>query len=142
MGSCAVATLFCKSSIQKKNGDAYVHMGLLEGTLKIGDVVTAHVDEVKRNATRNNHSATHLLNAALRKVLGPHVVQKGSLVDADRLRFDFSHHAKVTRAEITEIESLVNQAIQDNIIVTTELMSPEAAKKARCFIACWGSLCR
>ncbi|HEY8536196.1 MAG TPA: alanine--tRNA ligase, partial [Vicinamibacterales bacterium] len=92
-----------------------------------GQVVTAHVDEALRDATRRNHTATHLLHAALRQVLGPHVKQAGSLVAPDRLRFDFTHFAPLTGAQLREIERLVNEQILRNTGVTTEIRPLEDA---------------
>ncbi len=98
-----------------------VHKVLVEqGRLKVGDTVNAHVDAEKRARTMANHTATHLLHAALREVLGPHVKQAGSLVAPDRLRFDFTHFAPLTTEEIAEIERLVNQETLKNIDVTKE----------------------
>ncbi|PZN28681.1 MAG: alanine--tRNA ligase, partial [Proteobacteria bacterium] len=112
----------------QKIGRAYAHIGRVHsGTLEVGDRVRAHVDEARRRATVLNHSATHLLHAALRKVLGTHVTQKGSLVAPDRLRFDFAHYAAVTPAELREIETLVNAEIRANAAAETRLMPYEEA---------------
>ncbi len=113
-----------------KAGNAHVHHGkLLSGALTVGDTVTASIDGNVRNATALNHSATHLLHAALRQVLGTHVSQKGSLVDSQRLRFDFSHNEALTAQELRQIESLVNQQIRDNTPVQVEITDMETAKK-------------
>jgi alanyl-tRNA synthetase len=100
------------------------------GTLRLRDLVTAEVDAEVRNATRRNHTATHLLHAALREVLGPHVKQAGSLVAADRLRFDFVHFQPVTRDELDRIERIVNEQIYQNTAVKTEERSTEEAMAA------------
>ncbi|HEY6642261.1 alanine--tRNA ligase [Povalibacter sp.] len=111
-----------------KLGASFAHIGTLtSGELKVGDSVEAQVDEVHRRATMLNHTATHLMHAALRKVLGTHVTQKGSLVTADRLRFDFSHYAAVTPAELREVERLVNAEIRANTAAETKLMQYDAA---------------
>ncbi len=115
----------------RKLGKAHVHVGRVDaGVLRVGDVVEAAVDHSRRQATRLNHSATHLLHAALRKVLGTHVTQKGSLVAPDRLRFDFSHYSAVTPAELAEIERLVNAEIRANAAAETRLMKFDEAVAA------------
>ncbi len=116
---------------QKQPGGLFGHIGnLAEGVLRAGDRVDARVDVARRQATVLNHSATHLMHAALRQVLGDHVAQKGSLVDPERLRFDFSHFEPVTREQLAEIEGLVNQEIRFNHGVQTELKDLEEAKAA------------
>ncbi|HGS4605982.1 TPA: alanine--tRNA ligase [Vibrio cholerae] len=113
----------------QKLGNAIAHHGVLaQGVLAIGDQVDAIVDEKRRAAISLNHSATHLLHAALRKVLGEHVAQKGSLVRAETLRFDFSHLEAMTPAEIKEVERLVNQEIRHNHNIETNIMSIDEAK--------------
>jgi alanyl-tRNA synthetase len=97
------------------------------GRLRPGDAVTAQVDDEARDATRRNHTATHLLHAALRQVLGPHVKQGGSLVSPDRLRFDFVHYEAVTRDQVSEIERLVNEQVRRNLPVQTDVKSTEEA---------------
>jgi alanyl-tRNA synthetase len=112
----------------RKLGKAHAHIGrLVSGTLHVGDEVEARVDAERRAATVLNHSATHLLHAALREVLGTHVVQKGSLVAPDRLRFDFSHYQPVTPEALAEIERLVNAEIRANAAAETRLMPYEDA---------------
>jgi alanyl-tRNA synthetase len=106
------------------------HVKVLEGSVSVGDVLKATVDAQVRQRTRLNHSATHLLHAALHKVLGQHVAQKGSLVDSERLRFDFSHPQAVSAAQLKEIEGLVNAQIRANTEVSTRLMSMEDAVAA------------
>jgi alanyl-tRNA synthetase len=106
----------------------HAHIGKLEsGTLKVGERVTCEVDATRRRSTAGNHSATHLLHAALKKVLGSHVQQKGSLVDADRLRFDFAHFEPITRAQLDEVERLVNDEVRLNDAVETRVMPVQAA---------------
>ncbi|EOW2078484.1 alanine--tRNA ligase [Vibrio mimicus] len=112
-----------------KLGNAIAHHGVLaQGVLAKGDQVDAIVDEQRRAAISLNHSATHLLHAALRKVLGEHVAQKGSLVRAETLRFDFSHLEAMTAAEIKEVERLVNQEIRRNHSIETNIMNIDEAK--------------
>jgi alanyl-tRNA synthetase len=115
----------------QKLGQVHLHVGTLEGgVLKVGDTVTAEVDHALRQATRLNHSATHLLHAALRQVLGTHVTQKGSLVAPDRLRFDFAHYSAVTPEDLREIEGLVNAQVRANAAVETRLMKFDDAVAA------------
>jgi len=115
----------------QKRGAAHSHIGrLVEGRVHVGDAVTARVDAKLRNATALNHSATHLLHAALRSVLGTHVAQKGSLVAPDRLRFDFSHFQAVTHAELRAIERIVNEQIRRNAPAETRVMNYDAAVEA------------
>ncbi|MBP6115686.1 MAG: alanine--tRNA ligase [Neisseriaceae bacterium] len=103
---------------------------MLSGNLSVGDTVKARIDETIRAANMRNHSATHLMHTALRTVLGEHVAQKGSLVNAERTRFDFTHPQAVTPAQIAEVEALVNQAILANVDVTAKLMGYDEAIKA------------
>ena len=112
----------------QKSGDANVHFGTVEqGTLKVGDSIEAVVDAERRQAIRLNHTATHLMHAALRNVLGDHVTQKGSLVAPERLRFDFSHYEGVTPEQLQEIEDLVNAEIRKNVAAATKLMTYDDA---------------
>jgi alanyl-tRNA synthetase len=114
----------------RKQGKAFTHIGSCEnGSIKVGDSITAHINESSRQATALNHSATHLLHAALQQVLGDHVAQKGSLVNAQRLRFDFSHFEAVKQQQLQEIERLVNQQIRLNHDVETNIMNLEEAKQ-------------
>jgi alanyl-tRNA synthetase len=112
----------------QKSGKANVHFGSVEqGELKVGDEIEAVVDADRRQDIRLNHSATHLMHAALRQVLGDHVAQKGSLVAPDKLRFDFSHYEAVTKEQLQEIEDLVNEEIRKNIAADTNLMTYDEA---------------
>ncbi len=130
-GTLATAGAHFVVTDTRKLGKAHVHVGRLEsGTLRAGESVEAVVDGALRQATRLNHSATHLLHAALRKVLGTHVTQKGSLVAPDRLRFDFSHYSAVTPEELHEIEQLVNAEIRANAAAETRLMTFDDAVAA------------
>ena len=126
----AVGTLFEVADTQKR-GNAHAHIGALKsGTLRLGEELEAQVDVARRQATVLNHSATHLLHAALRKVLGSHVQQKGSLVAPDRLRFDFSHMHPLTADELLEIERLVNAQIRANAPGEIRVMSYDNAVAA------------
>jgi len=114
-----------------KGSQHHLHHGVvLEGSIAVGDTLDAEVDAGVRAATALNHSATHLLHAALRRVLGKHVTQKGSLVDSQRLRFDFSHSQAVSADELKTIEAMVNEQIRANSEVTTRLMDMDSAVKA------------
>jgi len=114
----------------QKLGQAIVHYGeLVKGELKLGQTVHAKVDVARRDAIRLNHTATHLLHAALKMVVGEHVQQKGSLVDAERARFDFSHHEALTSKQLQQLEILVNDRIRTNDEVITTLMSIDEAKQ-------------
>ena len=113
-----------------KSGYAFLHHGVVsQGTLQVGDSITAQVDADILHATALNHSATHILHAALRDILGEHVQQKGSLVDSQRLRFDFSHFEAVTAKQIKALEERVNQEIRNNTAVCTEVTDIETAKE-------------
>ena len=112
----------------QKMGNAFVHKGTVSGTLEKGQSLSAQIDTVNREAIKKNHSATHLLHAALREILGEHVTQKGSLVDGQRLRFDFSHFEAVSAEQILQIEQRVNEEIRANHSLTTQLMDLDEAK--------------
>ncbi|MEH6822944.1 MAG: alanine--tRNA ligase [Motiliproteus sp.] len=113
----------------KKQGAAFLHHGkMIEGELKVGADLQLFVDADKRTATTLNHSATHLLHAALRDIVGEHITQKGSLVDADRLRFDFSHAAALSADELQQLELRVNAQVRANLPVSTEVMTIEQAR--------------
>src|SRR5262249_40540012 len=98
-----------------------------KGTIKVGDIVSAEVDVETRDATRRNHTATHLVHAALREVLGSHVKQAGSVVAPNYLRFDFTHYQPMTEDEVKEVERLVNEQVLRNVKVDTDIMPVEEA---------------
>ena len=121
-----------RATRKRSCGDLFLHVGVVEkGALTSGDAVELEVDHARRAATRANHSATHLLHEALRQVLGGHVAQKGSLVEPDRLRFDFSHQKPMTHEEIRAVEDLANAMILQNEAVETRLMAPDEAIATR-----------
>ena len=127
--------IFCDTALfevldtQKIKADVFGHHGTLNtGTLRVGDAVTAHVNATVRAATERNHSVTHLMHKALREVLGEHVQQKGSLVNAERTRFDFAHNAPVTDEQIREIEARVNAEILSNAATQARVMGIESAQ--------------
>ena len=121
---------FVVEDTQKIKADVFGHHGVLEsGSLKLGDAVEAEVNTQLRAATMRNHSVTHIMHKALREVLGAHVQQKGSLVNADRTRFDFTHNAPITDAEIREIECRVNQEVLANTATDARVMDIESAQK-------------
>ena len=125
----AGSSRFAVQDTQKIKADVFGHHGVLaEGSLKVGDAVQAQVDTDLRAATMRNHSVTHLMHHALHTVLGEHVQQKGSLVNAERTRFDFTHNAPVTPAQIAQIEALVNAEILANTATDARVMDIEAAK--------------
>ena len=129
---------FVVSDVQKNKGGKFMHYGkLLSGSVAVGDSVTASIDTDRRAAIRRAHSATHLLDAALVKVLGDHVHQAGSLVEPDRLRFDFTHFEGITPQQLDEVEDLVNDAILSGLLITTEEL-PIAEAKARGAVATFG----
>ncbi len=132
VGDCGyIATVAGKFEVRdcQKSGNNHLHLGvMLSGGIAMANEVEATVDSAVRSRTQLNHSATHLLHAALRKVLGEHVTQKGSLVDSQRLRFDFAHFEPVKADELAAIESLVNAQIRANTAVQTEVCDMEAAK--------------
>ncbi len=112
-----------------KDGETFLHkVDVTDGTVNVGDILTAEVDADLRDSTRRNHSATHLLHAALREVLGDHVNQRGSLVEPERLRFDFSHFDGVTSDELRQIERRVNEQIRDNSEIETAVMGIDEAR--------------
>ncbi|MEC7212610.1 MAG: alanine--tRNA ligase, partial [Pseudomonadota bacterium] len=121
----------CKINIQdtqKKMGDLFVHYGTVQkGTFAVGDSVNLEINIQKRNNSRANHSATHLLHEALRRTLGKHVTQKGSLVSPDRLRFDFSHSKPIEKDEVVKINKIVNEIVNGASDVQTRIMSPKEA---------------
>lgn len=121
-------TLFIVEDTQKI-GQAIAHFGkLIQGTLTVHQPIEAKIDSERRAAIKLNHTATHLVHAALKKIVGPHIQQKGSLVDAERARFDFSHHEALSTEQLIEIEALVNARIRANEDVVTDLMTLDDAK--------------
>ncbi|MEM0911208.1 MAG: alanine--tRNA ligase [Pseudomonadota bacterium] len=112
----------------QKVANAYAHIAQVDGQLSVGDTVSLIVDRNRRQAIKLNHSATHLLHAALRNALGDHVTQKGSLVDEDKLRFDFSHFESITQEQLVSIENEVNAQIRENHALVTKLMKLDDAK--------------
>ena len=127
--TCGDARFVVEDTIKLKGG-RIAHQGKVEsGMFKTGDTVTLKVDAVRRSATCKNHSATHLLQEALRQVLGTHVEQAGSLVTPDRLRFDFTHFSAMTAEELEKVETIVNQKIAEAIPVETKVLNIEEAKK-------------
>ena len=130
-GELFAGDVFFEVEDTKKQGQSHIHLGVLRvGSLKVGDVVRASVDQKRRADIMRNHSATHLLHAALRKIFGEHVVQKGSLVESERLRFDFSHNEPLTHEQLKEIERLVNSKILNNDETQIHIMSLEKAKSS------------
>ncbi|AKJ68605.1 alanyl-tRNA synthetase [Pandoraea thiooxydans] len=124
------AARFAVSDTQKIQPDVFGHYGTLEqGSLKVGDALTAQVDTVRRARTVRNHSATHLMHKALREVLGSHVQQKGSLVDADKTRFDFAHNAPLSDDEIRRVEEIVNAEVLGNAATQAQVMAFDDAVK-------------
>ena len=123
-------TLFAVEDTQKIQADVFGHFGRVKtGELAVGDTVAAQVDMHRRARTIRHHSATHLMHKALREVLGAHVQQKGSLVDADKTRFDFAHNAPMTPAEIAKVEAIVNAEILSNVATSAKVMALEDAQK-------------
>ncbi len=120
--------VFHVTGTEKRLGDLVIHVGQVEsGTLALGDAVELHVDHGRRSGNRQHHSATHLLHEALRKTLGSHVAQKGSLVEPNRLRFDFSHNKGMSHDELRQVEIMANDIVLQNDPVNTRLMSVDAA---------------
>ena len=122
--------LFQVTDVQKNKGGKYMHYGkVTEGVLKLGDTVSAQIDVPRRKAIMRAHSATHLLDKALRTVLGDHVHQAGSLVEPDRLRFDFTHFSAMTAEELAQVSAVVNEAVLEGYDIHTDVMPIEEAKK-------------
>jgi alanyl-tRNA synthetase len=128
---CGSDAIFVVEDTQKIQANVFGHHGAVRtGTLKVGDVVNAHVDTQARAATMRNHSATHLMHKALREVLGDHVQQKGSLVDSEKTRFDFAHPMAMTEEEIRRVEAIVNAEIVANSPTRARIMDIESARKS------------
>ena len=126
-----IQTIDCKINIkdtQKKVGDLFIHIGKIEkGSIKIGDSVNLSIDKTRRNNLKANHSATHLLHESLRRTLGKHVTQKGSLVSPERLRFDFSHNKPIEKDEMSKINKIVNDFVTKPSDIKTRIMTPKEA---------------
>ncbi len=121
---------FVVTDVQKNKGGKYMHTGkLTEGTLKLGDTVTASIDTERRKAIMRAHSATHLLDKALRTVLGDHVHQAGSLVEPDRVRFDFTHFSALTAEELAKVSAMVNEAVLEGYEIHTDVLPIDQAKE-------------
>jgi len=118
------------TDVQKRAGGLHVHIGTLKGSVSVGDQASLQVNSDNREKTKRNHSATHIMHEALRRVLGPHVTQKGQMVDGERIRFDISHGAAITKDELSKVEDQVNEVILQNASADTKLMAPEAAIEA------------
>ena len=126
----ADGVVFTVTDVQKNKGGKFMHYGhLAQGVLHVGDTVHAAIDMERRKAIQRAHSTTHLLDAALKKVLGDHVHQAGSLVEPDRLRFDFTHFEAITPEQLAQVDKIVNDAILEGIPVVTEVLPIEEAKK-------------
>ena len=126
----ADGVVFTVADVQKNKGGKFMHYGrLAQGVLHVGDTVHAAIDMERRKAIQRAHSTTHLLDAALKKVLGDHVHQAGSLVEPDRLRFDFTHFEAISPEELRQVEELVNDAVLEGYTVVTEILPIEEAKK-------------
>jgi alanyl-tRNA synthetase len=128
-----IQTVECKINIidtQKKIGDLFIHIGKIErGTIRVGESVNLSINITKRNNSKANHSATHLLHESLRRTLGKHVTQKGSLVSPERLRFDFSHNKPIEENEMSKINKIVNDFITGSTDVQTRIMTPKEAEE-------------
>ena len=126
-----IQTTDCKIHIndtQKKVGDLFIHIGKIEkGSIKVGESVNLSIDVIRRNNSKANHSATHLLHESLRRTLGKHVTQKGSLVSSEKLRFDFSHNKPIEKDEMSKINKIVNDFITGSSDVQTRIMTPKEA---------------
>ncbi len=124
----ADGAIFRVTDTQKRLGDVFVHLGVVEkGSFRVGQAVELEVDHLRRFGNRAHHSATHLLHEGLRRVLGEHVAQKGSLVEPNRLRFDFSHSKALSGDELAKVEAIANDVVLQNDVVSTRLMSVDAA---------------
>lgn len=122
---------FQVTDVQKNKGGKYMHTGkLTQGVLKVGGTVSASIDVKRRKAVMRAHSATHLLDAVLHQVLGDHVHQAGSLVEPDKLRFDFTHFAALTAEELSQVSALVNEAVLEGYEVSTEVLPHRGGQAA------------